>query len=48
MGLEICVGENVCCSGKQEGLFVDIVRKRPVPVPEMLARAFEAFKESLH
>jgi len=47
MGLEICVGENVCCSGKQEGLFVDLVRKRPVPVPEMLVRAFETAKESL-
>lgn len=47
MGLEICVGESVCCSGKQEGLFVDLVRKRPVPVPEKLVRAFEAAKSPL-
>jgi len=48
MGLEICVGENVCCSGKQEGLFVDIVRKRPIPVPERLVQAFESYKGSSH
>jgi acyl-CoA thioester hydrolase len=46
MGLEICLGETVCCSGTQEGLFVDIVNKRPVPVPEKLVRAFEAAKSS--
>jgi acyl-CoA thioester hydrolase len=46
MGLEICVGENICCSGKQEGLFVDIVRKRAVPVPERLVQAFESYRGS--
>ena len=46
LGLEICVGESVYCHGTQEGLFVDTVRKRPVPVPEKLAQAFEAASRS--
>jgi len=46
LGLEICVDESVYCHGTQEGLFVDTVRKRPVPVPQKLAQAFEAASSS--
>jgi acyl-CoA thioesterase FadM len=30
----------VCCTGSQEGLFIDLTTRKPVPVPAQLADAF--------
>ena len=40
MGFEISVGERVCCTGIQEGIFIDLTTRRPCPAPERLADAY--------
>ena len=42
LGFEICAGERVCCTGTQEGLFIDLSTRKPVPVPPPLAEAYAA------
>jgi acyl-CoA thioester hydrolase len=42
LGFEIYAGDRVCCTGSQEGLFIDLSTRRPVPVPARLADAFSA------
>jgi acyl-CoA thioester hydrolase len=42
LGFEICTGERVCCTGSQEGLFIDLSTRKPVPVPARLAEAYTA------
>ncbi len=37
---EISVGDRIHCAGVQQGYFIDLTRKRPVPAPEPLATAF--------
>jgi acyl-CoA thioester hydrolase len=41
MGFEIRVGEKVCCTGMQEGIFVDLKTRRPVAAPTQLLTAYE-------
>jgi acyl-CoA thioester hydrolase len=41
IGFEIRVGERVCCTGTQEGIFVDLATRRPVPAPVQLITAYE-------
>jgi acyl-CoA thioester hydrolase len=40
MGFEIRVGGKVCCTGTQEGIFVDLATRRPAPAPEKLMAAY--------
>jgi acyl-CoA thioester hydrolase len=42
LAFEIRAGERVCCTGAQEGLFIDLSTRKPVPVPARLADAFAA------
>ena len=42
IGFEIRAGEKVCCTGTQEGIFVDLATRRPVPAPAELIAAYEA------
>jgi len=42
LGFEIRAGGRVCCTGSQEGLFIDLTTRKPVPVPARLADAFAA------
>jgi acyl-CoA thioester hydrolase len=42
MRFEIRVGERVCCTGTQEGIFIDLKTRRPTPAPRQLVQAYEA------
>lgn len=47
IGFEIRVAGKVCCTGVQEGIFVDLATRRPVPAPAQLTAAYqEAVKAS--
>jgi acyl-CoA thioester hydrolase len=48
LGFEICAGDRVCCTGSQEGLFIDLATRKPVPVPTRLADAFSAQQTASH
>ena len=41
IGFEIRIGERVCCTGTQEGIFVDLKTRRPVPAPAQLIAAYD-------
>ena len=41
IGFEVRVGERVCCTGTQEGIFVDLATRRPVAAPAELSAAYE-------
>lgn len=42
MAFEIVIGKKIYCQGKQTGYVVDLIRKRPIPMPEGLRKQFEA------
>jgi acyl-CoA thioester hydrolase len=42
MGFAITVGDRICCTGTQEGIFIDLKTRRPTPAPRRLVQAYEA------
>ena len=42
MGFEISVGDRVCCTGIQEGIFIDLATRRPCAAPQRLTEAYAA------
>ena len=44
MAFEIAIAEKIYCHGKQIGYVVDLIRKRPIPIPEGLRKKFESAK----
>jgi acyl-CoA thioester hydrolase len=42
LGFEIKAGGRICCTGSQEGLFISLTTRKPVPVPSRLADAYAA------
>jgi acyl-CoA thioester hydrolase len=47
LGFEICSGERVCCTGTQEGIFIDLSTRKPVSVPSRLTDAYAAQQEAM-
>ncbi|MEL6255292.1 MAG: thioesterase family protein [Bacteroidota bacterium] len=47
MSFEISSEERVFCMGKQIGYVVDLIRKRPIPMPAGLMEKYEAAKNEL-
>lgn len=47
MAFEIATEDKVHCTGMQHGYVVDLIRKRPVPMPPELVAVFESEKNQL-
>lgn len=47
MGFTIMVGDRVCCTGTQEGIFIDLTTRKPTPAPRRLTEAYEAARAAV-